>query len=493
MQRAIIFLNGLEIAAVEAKPVVDIIWDQLRGRGSQVNFILEGDGRDRVNAITQLGTVGRRIIRDTVMKEVAGGSAPQAEPEAGVPEKIYGKPREEKPTDKVTAVKKKFRYQIPILTMHEINDTLSKLLGTIVSVSFQTMLQANPRLLKGLRQLLTQRRVEIDENLKTPEEEREEEAPQGVANLQWSPGDLEDLEKVFANIRLSLPDHEGGEVMRVPPGTKLSFHALPVGKLKVEIGTHYTDALVGGGVEITLIRRDFATVTGRVVNKEDQKGNVRKAKIEFGNKNGSGAINRPSEGGGAEPSRGRRTTKRKLYIGYMSKLVVGRGARKQVCRGPSSFTKGEGVYISSGSESEEEKADMGERAQTSDEGGVEQCKQHEPWQGDSEGGHGMCNEREDGKGRRESSCEERNGHDSCEGRYPDFEEGDGRRTEIPYKLDPKKLTGGFCPIRTEEEVNEEEEVQEVIEISSSDERDEISRPREERRPPVHQPREEAFT
>ncbi|GBG84025.1 hypothetical protein CBR_g37901 [Chara braunii] len=72
MRRAIIMLNGLEIAVVEAEPVVDIIWEQLRGRGPQVNFILESDGRDRVNATTRLGMAGRRIIRDTVMEKVAG-------------------------------------------------------------------------------------------------------------------------------------------------------------------------------------------------------------------------------------------------------------------------------------------------------------------------------------------------------------------------------------------------------------------------------------
>ncbi|GBG64698.1 hypothetical protein CBR_g46241 [Chara braunii] len=201
------------------------------------------------------------------MEEVAGSSLPQAEPEAREPEKVYGKPREEEPADKVTAAKKKFRYQIPILTLPEIDDTLSKLLGTMVSMSFQTMLQASPRLLKGLRQLLNRRRVEID-NPQLPEEEREEEAPQEVANLQRSHGDLEDLEKAFADIRLSLPDREGGEVMRAPPGTKFSFHALPVGKLKIQIGTHHTDALVDGGAEVTLIRRDFATITDCTVNKE---------------------------------------------------------------------------------------------------------------------------------------------------------------------------------------------------------------------------------
>ncbi|GBG59754.1 hypothetical protein CBR_g54857 [Chara braunii] len=241
MRRTVIMLNGLEIAAVEAEPVVDIIWDQLRGRGPQINFILENDGRDRVNATTRLGTAGRRIIRDTVMEEVAGSSVPQADPEAGEPEKVYGKARGEEPTDKVTAAKKKFRYQIPILTMPEIDDTLSKLLGTMVSVSFETMLQANPRLLKGLKQLLTRRRVEIVENPEAPEEEREEEAPPEVANLQRSRGDLEDLEKAFADIRLSLPDREGDEVIRAPPGTKLSFHSLPVGKtavLTIQEGSH---------------------------------------------------------------------------------------------------------------------------------------------------------------------------------------------------------------------------------------------------------------
>ncbi|GBG85279.1 hypothetical protein CBR_g39847 [Chara braunii] len=211
---------------------------------------------------------GRRINRETIMEEVAGSSKPLAEPEAEELEKVYGKPREEEPADKVTAAKKKFWYQIPILTLPELDDTISKLLGTMMSVSFQTMLQASPRLLKGLRQLLTRRRVEIGDNPELPEGEREEEAPQEVANLQRSHGDLEDLEKAFADIRLSLPDRKGGEVMRSPPGTKLSFHALPVGKLKIQIGRYHTDALVDGGAEITLIRRDFATITGCTVNKE---------------------------------------------------------------------------------------------------------------------------------------------------------------------------------------------------------------------------------
>ncbi|GBG77169.1 hypothetical protein CBR_g23495 [Chara braunii] len=265
MRRAIIMLNGLEITAVEVELVGEIIWDQLRGRGPQAKFILESDGRDRVNATTRLGTAGRRINRDTIMEEVAGSSEPQAEPEAEKPKKVYGKPREEESADKVIAAKNKFRYQIPILTLPELDDNISKLLGTMMSVSFQTMLQASPRLLKGLRQLLTRRRVEIGDNPELPEGEREEEAPQEVANLQRSHGDFENLEKAFADIRLSLPDREGGEVMRSPLGTKHSFHALPVGKLKIQIGSHHTDTLVDGEAEITLIRRDFTMITGCTV------------------------------------------------------------------------------------------------------------------------------------------------------------------------------------------------------------------------------------
>ncbi|GBG86630.1 hypothetical protein CBR_g41693 [Chara braunii] len=300
MRRVVIMLNGIEITVVEAEPVGEIIWDQLRGCGPQTNFTLESDGRDRVNATTRLGTAGRRINRDTIMEEVAGSSEPQAEPKAEEPEKVYGKPREEEPADKATTVKKKFRYQIPILTLPELDDTISKLLGTMVSVSFQTMLQASPRLLKGLRQLLTRRRVEIGDNPELPEGEREEEAPQEVANLLRSHGDLEDLERAFADIHLSLPDREGGEVMRSPPGTKLSFHTLPVGKLKIQIGSHHTDALVDGGAEITLIRRDFAMITGCTVNKEVT-GSIRGA-------------------GGEIP-----------FAGYVTKCAVKAGVRESIC------------------------------------------------------------------------------------------------------------------------------------------------------------------
>ncbi|GBG84036.1 hypothetical protein CBR_g37913 [Chara braunii] len=67
--------------------------------------------------------------------------------------------------------------------------------------------------------------------------------------------------------------------MRASPGTKLSFHALPVGKLKVQIGSHHTDALVDEGAEITLIRRDFAKIMGYPINKETT-GSIRGAGVE---------------------------------------------------------------------------------------------------------------------------------------------------------------------------------------------------------------------
>ncbi|GBG83571.1 hypothetical protein CBR_g37289 [Chara braunii] len=127
MRRAVIILNNLDIAAVEAELVADIVWDQPRGRGPQVNFILESNGQDRVNITTRRAGAERKLIRDMVMEEVAGTSANQGEPETGELEKVYGKTREEESIDKTTAAKKKFKYQIPILTMPEIDDTLSKL------------------------------------------------------------------------------------------------------------------------------------------------------------------------------------------------------------------------------------------------------------------------------------------------------------------------------------------------------------------------------
>ncbi|GBG63983.1 hypothetical protein CBR_g40226 [Chara braunii] len=265
MRRAVITLNNLDAAAVEAEPVKELTWGQAPGRGHQVNFITESDDRDGVNVTTRQRGATKKIIQDAVMEDAQEGSNPPAESDQ---DKVYGKPREEAPIDKVTSAKKKFRYQIPILADPEIDHTLSQLLGTMVSVSFQTMLQASPRLLKGLRLLLTRQRVEIGEEPDVREEGKEEEPPREVANLQRAPGDLEDLEKAFADIRLSLPDREGEEVMRAPPGTKLSFHALPVGKLKVQTGTHHTDALVDGGAEITLIRKDFATIAGCPIYRE---------------------------------------------------------------------------------------------------------------------------------------------------------------------------------------------------------------------------------
>ncbi|GBG78712.1 hypothetical protein CBR_g27937 [Chara braunii] len=211
MRRAVILLNNLEIVAVEAEPIAEIVWDQPRGRGPQANFIIEGNGQDRVNVTTRRAGAEKKLIRDTIMEEAAGASVDQEEAEAGEKEKVYGKTREEESVDKATAAKKKFRYQIPILTLPELDDTLSKLPGTMVSVSFQTMLQASPRLLKGLWQLLTSKRVKVEEAPEPQEQGTEEaEVPQGVSNLQTILGGLEDLEKAFADIRLNLPDREGG-------------------------------------------------------------------------------------------------------------------------------------------------------------------------------------------------------------------------------------------------------------------------------------------
>ncbi|GBG89899.1 hypothetical protein CBR_g49749 [Chara braunii] len=134
----------------------------------------------------------------------------------------------------------------------------------------------------------------------------------------------------------------------------------------------------------------------------------------------------------------------------------------------------------------------GERARTSAEKKAKECKQRKPWCGENEekqDKNDMCEEGEEG---RESPHEERSGHDSCEGRYTDFGEGYERRADVPYNLDPKNFTGEFSLVRPEEDEDEEEEVQEVIEISSGDERDEISRPREEMRPPTNRPREGSF-
>ncbi|GBG90514.1 hypothetical protein CBR_g50858 [Chara braunii] len=231
---------------------------------------------------------------------------------------------------------------------------------------------------------------------------------------------------------------------------------------------------------------------GRTEGQQDLEEKREKAKMDFGNKNDSGGINRPTGGEQARPSQGRRTAKRKLYIGLMGRPVVGRGGKKCVRRRPSPLRKGEGIEISSDSEGEKEKAnvekggnaDMGDKAQASDEEGANRGQRRETWHRESEGGQDMHDEREDGEERRESPLEGRSGHSSCEG-Y-------GTRTKIPYTYDPKNLTGGYTPIQTEDEEDVEEDVQEIIEISSGDERDEISRPREERRASMHQPHDEAF-
>ncbi|GBG79191.1 hypothetical protein CBR_g28908 [Chara braunii] len=91
MRRAVILLNNLEIAAVEAEPIAEIVWDQPRGRGPQANFILEGNNQDRVNITTSQAGAEKKLIQDTVMEELAGTSAGQQEAEAGEQEKVYGK------------------------------------------------------------------------------------------------------------------------------------------------------------------------------------------------------------------------------------------------------------------------------------------------------------------------------------------------------------------------------------------------------------------
>ncbi|GBG64707.1 hypothetical protein CBR_g46250 [Chara braunii] len=228
MHRAVIAFNNLDAAVVEAEPVAELTWGQAQGRGPHANFIMESDGRDRVNVTTRQRIAAKKVVQDAIMEDAHEG--PNMSP--GVTEsdkdRAYGKPRDGTPVDKATTTKKKFRYQIPILATPEIDDTLSKLLGTMVSVSFQTMLQDSPRLLKGLRHLLTSQRIEVEEELGHREEEKQEEAPQEVANFQSVLSDLEDLEKAFADIRLSLPDREGGEVMRAPPDLYSGYDQLPL-------------------------------------------------------------------------------------------------------------------------------------------------------------------------------------------------------------------------------------------------------------------------
>ncbi|GBG64011.1 hypothetical protein CBR_g40256 [Chara braunii] len=219
---------------------------------------------------------------------------------------------------------------------------------------------------------------------------------------------------------------------------------------------------------------------------------LKERKMEFGNENDSGAINRSAGGEEAGSSQGRRTAKRKLYIGLMGGPVVSRGGRKCLCRRPSPLRKGEGIKISSGSEGERGRANMGGRGDTemrgkaraSDEERDEECERREPWDEERGERQDMRNEQENEEEKRESTLEGKSGHGNCEG-Y-------GTGTKIPFTYDPKNLAGGYSPIQTEDEEDEEEDVQEVIEISSGDERDEISRPREERRPPMHQPGNGAF-
>ncbi|GBG92543.1 hypothetical protein CBR_g55878 [Chara braunii] len=63
-------ISGLTDRIMKAELVADIAWDQPRGRGPQVNFILEGNGQDRVNITTRRAGAEKKLIRDMVMEKV---------------------------------------------------------------------------------------------------------------------------------------------------------------------------------------------------------------------------------------------------------------------------------------------------------------------------------------------------------------------------------------------------------------------------------------
>ncbi|GBG64451.1 hypothetical protein CBR_g44336 [Chara braunii] len=264
---------------------------------------------------------------------------------------------------------------------------------------------------------------------------------------------------------------------------------LKEGEEVIDLTSRTGDKEVGSGKD----RQDITVADTTAHDDGGPRRKMRKDKrMEFGNENDSEAINRRTGGEEAGPSQGRRAAKRKLYIGLMGGPVLGKGGRKCLCRKPSPLREGEGIEISFDSEGGKEKAEveeggnveMGDKVQVSDEEGVNRGKRRETWHEESEGGQDMRDEHGEGEERRESPLEGRSGHDSCEG-Y-------GTGTKIPFTYDPKNLAGGYSPIQTEGEDDEEEDVREVIKISSGDERDKISRPREEGRPPMHQPGDGAF-
>ncbi|GBG60346.1 hypothetical protein CBR_g4302 [Chara braunii] len=76
--------------------------------------------------------------------------------------------------------------------------------------------------------------------------------------------------------------------------------------------------------------------------------------------------------------------------------------------------------------------------------------------------------------------------------YTDFGEEYERRADIPYNLNPENFTDEFSPAQGEEDEDEDEKVQEVIEVSSGDETDKISRPGEEGRPSTSRLQEGSF-
>ncbi|GBG87747.1 hypothetical protein CBR_g45901 [Chara braunii] len=244
MRRAIIMLNGLEITVVEAEPVGEIIWDQLQGRGPQSNFILENDGRDRVNATTRLGTVGRRINRDTIMEEVAESSEPQAEPEAEEPDKVYGKPSERSLRTRSHAGRSIYSLidlysgydQLPLdvrdrpyTAMHT---PVGQLQMQVTPMGFtNAVAEAQRRMLAVVRDMFPEKcEPYIDDNpIKGAQEKDKTEVQPGIRRFVWDHlQDIKDLLRRFLvyNISTSGPK----SILAVPEVTILGFRCGAYGR-----------------------------------------------------------------------------------------------------------------------------------------------------------------------------------------------------------------------------------------------------------------------
>ncbi|GBG88718.1 hypothetical protein CBR_g48248 [Chara braunii] len=63
MRQTVIAFNNLDAAVEEAEPVAELTWGQAQGRGPQANFIMESDGRDKVNVTTRQQTAAKRSCR----------------------------------------------------------------------------------------------------------------------------------------------------------------------------------------------------------------------------------------------------------------------------------------------------------------------------------------------------------------------------------------------------------------------------------------------